>query len=689
MGRQLLVSCLIGEEDERIVKLRLNRLVNYSTLPLYDKKDVFELLDLLQQKGYIELKPIDNKSYIKVLAITKKGEEELKNPKAEVKQKKSFDGYYSNIEKVSDDDRKIFSTLGNFLEGLSDEQKKAVICDSKKILCIAGAGSGKTKVLTNRVWYLSTLKGVDPSKILAITFTRKARHEMIERLAKLIPNNTITIETFNSFCEKILKENEDIIYGKETRVIDYGMKIKLVMKVLEELKLSVDSILNDYYTDKKLFSNEKKTLFFGFVNDIFSVLDYQQNNRIEDEKLYLLIRDYYSSALGTDIINTIKKIKEIKEKNGLRDFTDQITHVNDYFKKTNDIPKYDHILIDEYQDINSLQFELISLLDCENVFAVGDPRQSIYGWRGSKVEYILDFEQSYPGAKILGLSTNYRSSKKIVDVCNSIISPMKLPELISSSISLDGVALVKHEDEDAESIFVAQSILSLDIPRNNIFVLARTNKQVEKLSEHLSSANIKYLKRTIEEMNANKIPSDEEVTLSTIHAIKGLEADCVYIIGANAKNHPCKAQEHPLIEAIKTNDSYDKFAEELRLMYVALSRAKNKLIINYSGSLSSYFDDVTSKIISGNKRNEPSVKEKLYKLNKGSSRLSSTLRDFRRDEATRLSIAPYQVFNDKTLDELCETMPTSFSDLENVNGFGPYKVKKWGEKIIKIIMENG
>jgi ATP-dependent exoDNAse (exonuclease V) beta subunit len=247
---------------------------------------------------------------------------------------------------------------------------------------------------------------------------------------------------------------------------------------------------------------------------------------------------------------------------------------------------------------------------------------------------------------------------------------------------------VKHEDEDAECIFVAQSIMSLDTPRNNIFVLARTNKQIEKLAEYMENANIRFLKRTIEEMNTNRSPAEDEVTLSTIHAIKGLEAECVYLIGASAKNHPCKAQEHPLLEAVKTNESYDKFAEELRLMYVALSRAKSKLIINYSGTLSSYFDDATSKIISGNKRSEPSVKEKLYKINKGTSSLHESLREFRRDESVRLSIAPYQVFNDKTLDELCEVMPTSFFDLENINGFGPYKVKKWGEKIIKIIMEN-
>ena len=193
---------------------------------------------------------------------------------------------------------------------LNEEQKKAVICDNSKILCIAGAGSGKTKVLTKRAWYLATLKSVDPSKVLAITFTRKARHEMIERLEKLIPGNAFSIETFNSFCEKILKANEDEVYGKDTAVMDYSTKIRLVNRIFEELRLSTDSVLDGYYTDRQLFPNDKRTLFLGFVNDIFSVLDYQRNNGLDDEKFYSLISSYYSSTFGIGINEILKKIKE-------------------------------------------------------------------------------------------------------------------------------------------------------------------------------------------------------------------------------------------------------------------------------------------------------------------------------------------------------------------------------------------
>jgi superfamily I DNA/RNA helicase len=678
MGRQLLASCITGEKDDRAQKLGLTRLINFGSLPLYGKNDVFELLDVMLQKGLLEYNTLSNNRFAKVLSLTEKGKNELMKPQLDLTFKRSYEGHYKNIEPVTEEDIKAFRSLGGFLTGLSDEQKKAVVCNNDKILCIAGAGSGKTRVLTRRVWYLAALKTVEPSKILAITFTRKARAEMIERLTKLMPGTTLSIETFNSFCEKILQKHEDVVYGKKVRVMDYKTKIRLIMKILSDIGVSPESILDSYYTNKKLYSSDKKTLFLSFINDMFSVMDYQRNNNISDEKLDSMLINH---PVPRDII---RKIKEYKEKEGLRDYTDQIVHVIDYFEKHNNIPGYEHILVDEYQDINSLQFELINLLNAPNLFAVGDPRQSIYGWRGSRIDFILDFEINYPASKILQLNTNYRSTENIVDLCNSIIRPMKLPKLHSSAEKDEKVVLVKHADEDAECLFVSQSILSQDIKRKNIFVLARTNKQIEKMSEHLEQAGIKYIKRTIEELKEWN-PTEEEVTLSTIHAIKGLEADAVYIIGAGAKNHPCKASEHPLLEDVKINEVYDKYAEELRLMYVALSRARKKLVINYNGTLSSFFDDDTFRMLKSNaKREEP----KQYKINKGNPVLYEELKSFRWEESRKQGIPAYQVFSDRTLDELCEVLPTSFEELSEIGGFGPFKIRKWGSKIIKLILQN-
>jgi superfamily I DNA/RNA helicase len=352
--------------------------------------------------------------------------------------------------------------------------------------------------------------------------------------------------------------------------------------------------------------------------------------------------------------------------------------VLDFFRKRPDkVPVFEHILVDEYQDINSLQFELLDMLRPKNLFAVGDPRQSIYGWRGSKIEYILDFEKNYEGAKVLQLSANYRSSKNIVSLCNKIISSIKLPDLTSVSENGDEVKFIRHESEDAENLFVAQSILGSDVQRDEIFVLARTNKQLDSIAQVMDRYGIKYLKRTIENTKQSKVPEKDEVTLSTIHAIKGLEAERVYVIGANAKNHPCKASEHPILEAVKAQDTYDKLGEELRLLYVALSRAKKQLIINYSGSISSYFSE---------KAKEPlkESKQVKYKSNHPSG-LYDELKNFRSDESRRLGIPPYQVFNDRTLDEICEVQPVSFEELMDINGLGQFKIRKWGSKILSIV----
>lgn len=690
MGRQLLCECLIGEINDRTKKLRLNKLVHFESLPLYDKKDIFEIVDLLVYKKFLEFVPVKSNKFMKVLSITKKGLVELDNPTEKLKIEKSFESYYSNIQKVTDKDKIIFNQLKDILKGLSDEQKKAVICDNKNILCIAGAGSGKTRVLTTRAWFLSKYKSV--KNILCVTFTRKARIEMIERLERKYPNHNIEVETFNSFCEKILRKNETLIYQKKTTVIDYKTKISLINKILKEMNISTDYVLNLYYTKRKIYSSDRRTLYLGFINDIFSLLDYQRNNYILDLELDKLIQDHYDYNLSKLFMEIISKIKLLKNQEGLRDFTDQISHVIRFFKdNTQNIPKYDHILIDEYQDINSLQFELINLLNVECIFAVGDPRQSIYGWRSSKIEFILDFENLFKNSAILQLSTNYRSHKKIVNACNYVIKSMKLPDLTINKEDDGDVKLIKHKNEDAESIFISQSIKSLDINKNKIFVLARTNRQIERIAEQCNINSIKYIKRTIQEQKINIEAKDNEITLSTIHAIKGLEADIVYVIGVNTKNLPCKATEHPILEAVKINDTYDKYEEERRLLYVAMSRAKEKLIINYSGTITSFIDENLIEQLSNKKTKFTSQEPQAikYKINSNmDSGLFEELKNYRYEKSKLLNVPAYQIFSDKTLTELTEVMPTSFEELQEINGFGPFKVKKYGDDIVQLIINH-
>jgi len=259
---------------------------------------------------------------------------------------------------------------------------------------------------------------------------------------------------------------------------------------------------------------------------------------------------------------------------------------------------------------------------------------------------------------------------------------MKLPNIdcCDNNKSQDkNVLLLEHDKEEAEHLFVAQSILSLKVARNDIFVLARTNKQLEKMAKTLRKFRINFIKKTIEEQKSNIEPEKGQITLSTIHAIKGLEAEVVYLIGANSFSFPCRASEHPILDILKTNDSYDKYGEELRVLYVALSRAKSKLIINYYSSLTHFIDENAIGVINGQ-----SDKKRI-----SGNKLFNALREWRLEKSKELKVLPFQIFSDKTLIEICQAKPSTIDELYNVYGIGPSKVNRFGEEVLKIVFEGG
>jgi len=273
---------------------------------------------------------------------------------------------------------------------------------------------------------------------------------------------------------------------------------------------------------------------------------------------------------------------------GLRDYTDQILDTIKFFKNNKDlISKFDYILVDEYQDVNAMQIELLDLLNSKNLFVVGDPRQAIFGWRGSDVNFILKFTDKFPEAEIITLTKNYRSNKHLVDFMNFAIKDMNLPDIESNFQVLKEIKLLNFEKELDEFNFILDEILKSNIEKNEIFVLARTNRQILDFSRLLKEKQIKHVLKT-EEINNGATAAKDELTLATIHSIKGLEAKIVFLIGANEQNFPCKASDHPIIELVKVEE-YDKEEEEKRLFYVAISRAKHKLIITFSGKRPTYF----------------------------------------------------------------------------------------------------
>jgi DNA helicase-4 len=282
---------------------------------------------------------------------------------------------------------------------------------------------------------------------------------------------------------------------------------------------------------------------------------------------------------------------------GLRDYTDQLIDATKFLKENPDkVPNFEHILVDEYQDVNAIQIELLGLLSsrddlgdslAENIFVVGDPRQAIFGWRGADINYILNFEKNYGVVEVIHLTKNYRSAREIVEFMNHSIGEMGLPDLEGHHDFKAKIKIVDFDSEEDERNFVVRKILESEIPRDEIFVLARTNRQLMELSQMLKQRGISHVVKTDEVRNPKAIAKGE-VTLATIHAIKGLEARNVFVIGCNEQNFPCKASDHPAIEMVK-EDNYDKHEEEKRLFYVAISRAKEVLYLTYSGKKPTYF----------------------------------------------------------------------------------------------------
>ena len=453
------------------------------------------------------------------------------------------------------------------------------------------------------------------------------------------------------------------------------------------------------------------------MTDTYAIMDYYANKWKSASEMRKLLPEFdYDNRKKAELIyKIILQIELIKKENSLRDFSEQVMHTIDFFNKHSDkIPEYEHILIDEYQDINDLQIELIDKLcsakkssnqleiknslktqpneeaqsekqnskKITNIFAVGDPRQSIYGWRDAKIEHILGFNNKHPDASILQLKQNYRSTPEIIDLANEIIKPMHLPEIKSvKNNENNSVILIKHDSEDSENVFILHSILSQDIPRNQIFILSRTNKRLTSISELLSKNKIKFLKKSTDIDSVSRPPEEDEVVLSTVHAIKGLEAEIVFVVDSNNMNYPCKVSEHPVLELVKAIESYNKYDEELRLFYVALTRAKSRLVISYTGTITRF---VPLKYVRANFPDHLKDKSLNSFIRKEES-LYSALKAWRLEASRLFHLKAFQILTDSCMLAISQEKPQTIEELENISGIGPVKVNKYGDDILDIV----
>ncbi|MFH1710709.1 MAG: UvrD-helicase domain-containing protein [Nanoarchaeota archaeon] len=670
VGKTLLIEFLQGSfKNKSILKNSLDVLHHFGSLRV-DKYQIESLIGNLIGNNLIKQEGLPDNNFIKVLYLTQQGEEEITNPKLHAKKLSSKFNEVKTI--ISEEERELFKIP--FLNQYNDEQKKAIICSSEKILGLAGAGSGKTTVLVKRIEFLVKYKSVNPDKILAITFTRKARQEMQNRLAEL-GLERIKVETFNSFCEKTIRKYSDVLYDKEMHVLSYGDKIRAINLALQKQGIEVKDAVYEYFTKQQKNSRTTEELFKLFINDCFFVLDYLKSRKQELTD-FSKTADSENKSSAQVLYKTCAYIKEFMEKQGLRDFTDQIIDAIKLFNENPAlIPEFEHILIDEYQDVNSIQIELIDLLNPKNIFAVGDPRQSIFGWRGSNISYILNFKKKYSEAEVINLTKNYRSSKKIVELINSSIRQMGLPDLEHSIEEGDEIELHEFASEQEEYEFILHKILKSD--KKDIFVLARTNRQLKELSQILKSGEIEHVIRT-EDENRN---AEGDIILATIHAIKGMEAKTVFVIGSSTNNFPCKTTDHPVVSIIKIEE-YDKEEEEKRLFYVALSRTKEKLYITHSGKPSYFINSEMKKIIQ-NRTLENIFAEPEEKARDDD--LKTRLKQWRLKKAREEKIPAYCIITDKTIEDLSTKMPQSRKDLEDVHGLGYTKIMKYGEDILDLI----
>ena len=356
IGKKLLIQSLRGDLNSRTKKLRFDKLIYFGAMGGFTEEELDKFINFLIRNNYLEVEK--QKGIYQVLTISKKGFLELDErieaiSLNEVISDSDIDSINHKLQKpdyevepITTKDKQLFESLAFFLDRFTDEQKKAIICSRERQLCIAGAGSGKTAVLTNKIAYLVKFKSIDPERILAITFTRKAKQELEERLSSLIPNKKIYVETFNSFAEKELLRYGEKIYGIKKRMVSNSEFNKIIIQGLNSIGYSLDMFLQHYFSARERRGKEQRQLFYSFMYDFRAILD----AFIEEGGDVAFFEKKISSAKLSEQITARTLIKLAKivhdelKKKGLRTYTDQLIDVNKLYEQHTDIiPSFDFL----------------------------------------------------------------------------------------------------------------------------------------------------------------------------------------------------------------------------------------------------------------------------------------------------------------------------------------------------------
>ncbi len=367
---------------------------------------------------------------------------------------------------------------------LNPAQNEAVTHGTGPLLVVAGAGSGKTRVLTSRIAYLIDEKGISPFEILAITFTNKAAEEMRHRVAELVGTvaHKMWVSTFHSACVRILRQSADEIgFSSNFTIYDQGDAARLMGHVIKDLNL-----------DSKRFPPRA----------LLSKISGLKNEGTNPDDFFDSTENPYDQKVSEIFVEYQLRLKRASA----MDFDDLLLNTVTLFRKNESIlgqwqNRFKHVLVDEYQDTNLIQNELVSLLAAEhrNICVVGDSDQSIYQFRGADVRNILNFEKAFPDATVIVLDQNYRSTQTILDAANEVISRnsgRQPKELWTEEGDGESIVLYQASNEDDEANWVAEKIISYKrtgyAGLSDVAIFYRTNAQSRAVEEQLNRLGLPY-----------------------------------------------------------------------------------------------------------------------------------------------------------------------------------------------------
>ena len=468
--------------------------------------------------------------------------------------------------------------MSKLLDGLNPSQREAVMHETGPLLIIAGPGSGKTRTVVHSIAY-AIENGVMPEQILAFSFTVKAREELRNRVKEIVEEEKghhINISTFHSFCRQVLREDIDELgngYARNFKALEENDQRRIVKDLMHINEQQVRAEIEHIQSYK-----------FPNPGEILDFIKKCKAREISPLNAAPYAPELHMSEVYVEIY---KRYEQRLQSEGWIDYESQQLFTDELFSKVPEVKtkwqnRFKLIFVDEFQDTDPIQYRIVNTLakSHQNLRGVGDDDQGIYGWRGADIQNILDFEKDYPNAKVIPLGQNYRSTKRIVEASRALADfnpDRRDKELFTRNFEGEKVKHLHCENNEEEAATIAaliqRSVDRGDWQPNDFAVLYRTNNQANVLKTALSNLGIQY------QVDHSSLDAPAtSVTIMTIHKSKGLEFPNVFVSGI------CK----DLLPFYYSRDEKD-WPEELRLLYVAMTRAKNWLC------LSSYETEVGSR----------------------------------------------------------------------------------------------